>query len=148
MEAWNVAQLSYCWKIGMENRQLPTPNTSRVVLLRNPQSVANYVTCWMIIQRLAERFFWTGCSCHKKLLSFKSIPWNTQHFDYIIFWVGAEIWDFSVRGAYDLSDHKAMVGLGEASNNHSSTILWRTLWKARVPNKIKVFHGILFSLSC
>ena len=26
-----------------EDRQLPTPNTSRVVLLRNPQSAANYV---------------------------------------------------------------------------------------------------------
>ena len=25
----------------MEDRQLPTPNTSRVVLLRNPQSAAN-----------------------------------------------------------------------------------------------------------
>ena len=27
----------------MEDRQLPTPNTSRVVLLRNPQSAANFV---------------------------------------------------------------------------------------------------------
>ena len=26
-----------------EDRQLPTPNTFRVVLLRNPQSAANYV---------------------------------------------------------------------------------------------------------
>ena len=40
----------------------------------------------------------------------QSIPWNTQHFDYSIFWVGAEIGDFSVWGAYDLSDHEAMAG--------------------------------------
>nr|POE98020.1 putative wrky transcription factor 19 [Quercus suber] len=85
----------------MEDRQLPTPNTSRVVLLRNPQSAANYVTCWMIIQKLAERLLWT------------------------------EIGDFSVRGAYDLSDHEAMAGLGEASNNHSSAIMWQALWKAQ-----------------
>ena len=78
----------------------------------------------------------------------QSILQNTQHFDYSIFWVGAEIGDFSVRGAYDLSDHEAMAGLGEASNTHSSTIMWQALWKAQVPNKIKVFHGILFSLSC
>ena len=54
MEARKVAQLSYCWKIGMEDRdgrhvniwedrRLPTPNTFGVVFLRNPQSAANYV---------------------------------------------------------------------------------------------------------
>ena len=78
----------------------------------------------------------------------QSILWNTQHFDYSIFWVGATIGDFSVQGAYDLSDQEAMSDLGEASNNHRSTIMWQALWKAQVPNKIKVFHGILFGLSC
>ena len=97
----------------------------------------------MIIQRLAEGLFWTGCSCHKKLLSFKAFC-EILHFYYSIFWVGAKIGDFSVQGAYDLSDHEAMSGLGEASNNHSSTIMWQALWKAQAPNKIKVFHGMLF----
>ena len=41
--------------------------------------------------------------------------------------MGAEIGDFSVRGAYDLSGNEAMAGLGEASNNHSSTIVAGTV---------------------
>ena len=60
--------------------------------------------------------------------------------------MGAKIGDFSIWSAYDLSDHKAVSGLEEASNNHSSTIMWKKLWKAQVPNKI-VFNGLLFGLS-
>ena len=60
--------------------------------------------------------------------------------------MGAKIGDFPIWSAYDLSDHEAVSGLEEASNNHSSPIMWKKLWKARVPNKI-VFHGLLFGLS-
>ena len=54
LEARKVAQLSYNWKIGMEDRDgrqvniwrdrwLPTLSTFRVVSPRHPQSAANYV---------------------------------------------------------------------------------------------------------
>ena len=47
--------------------------------------------------------------------------------------------DFSVQSAYNLLEYEARSGLGEASNNHSSTIMWQAPWK--------VFHGMLFRIS-
>ncbi|KAF3945753.1 hypothetical protein CMV_027903, partial [Castanea mollissima] len=73
------------------------------------------VTCWMIIQRLAERLFWR------------------------------EIGDFSVWGAYDLSDHEAMSGKEHehSAAKFSSEILQKVhllIWKPpRLPySKVNV----------
>ena len=74
------------------------------------------LTCWMIIQRLAERLSWTGCSCHKNLLSFKAFHEILNILMTVCqYLLGAcKTGDFSVQSEYDLSNHEPMSSLREA----------------------------------
>ncbi|KAK9987248.1 hypothetical protein SO802_032199 [Lithocarpus litseifolius] len=90
----------------------------------------------MIIQRLAQGLFWTGCSCHKKLLSFKAF---CEILNICIFWLGAKIGDFSVRSAYDLSDHEAVSVTCEQCNEVPETSL-HALWSRPMPTRQEVIR--------
>ena len=50
--------------------------------------------------------------------------------------------DFTVRSAYKLALEMEMVhdrSFGEASNNRSNKLFWKTIWRLNVPDKVKSF---------
>ena len=70
----------------------------------------------------------------------KAIPLNPQDPHDKIIWDGAKFREYTVKSGYSLLKQQIRVEVGEPSNPNSSKALWRAIWTANIPNKIKVFN--------
>ena len=56
-----------------------------------------------------------------------------------IFWVGNSSGVFSISSAYKLLESSYEVDLEESSSGKVDGSLWKAIWSAKVPHKIRVF---------
>ena len=153
MEAWKVAQLSYCWKIGMEDRL----TSGKIGSCQHRIHQGGFTKKSSICSKLCDLLD-DNTKTHRKIVLDRlfmpqeadviqkhSVKYSTFWLQYLL--GGCKNWRFFSSGCIWFVGPRGNVRFRRGSNNHSSTIMWQALWKAQDPNKIKVFHGILFGLS-
>ena len=69
-----------------------------------------------------------------------SIPLSTTLLEDKVGWIAVANGKFSVKSAYHLA-RKGNKNGGESSNPSEMRRFWKTIWKARVPNRSKILVG-------
>lgn len=149
--ARKIVEEGILWRVGNGNqislwkdRWIPSPNTYKV---GSPQRVLGAM---VLVSELVDPHtqYWNPALIDNVFLPheaeiIKRIPINTLAHDRVI-WAHFSSGIFSIKSAYSLAvvdlQDRDKPGGGESSGGYfMKEIMWQSIWKARVPNKIKIF---------
>ncbi len=148
MRARDVLQLGFHWKIGngsqikiWEDQWLPKRSTFKVISPKPQKTPYNFI-CDLIDENTKtwKRDLIDNPFLPKEASIIKAIPLNLHHPHNKIIWDGAKFGEYIVKSDYFLLKQRVRVEVEEPSNPNNSKAIWRAIWTANFPNKIKVFN--------
>ena len=136
---WRVGngRLIHIW----EDKWLPTPSTFKIISPR--RDFGDYPMVSSLIDR--DTKWWKADVVKTLFLPFEAdmilkIPLSQRLPEDSLIWIGNKRGVFTVKSAYHIAAKiQSDKDLGESSSGDSRSIIWKKLWKMKLPPKIKIF---------
>ena len=136
---WRVGngRLIHIW----EDKWLPTPSTFKVI--SRPREFGDFPMVSSLINQ--ETKWWKPNVVRTLFLPFEAdtilkIPLSQSLQMDSLIWIGNKKGLFIVKSAYFIAAKlQTDKDLGESSSGDSNSIIWKKLWKLKLPPKVKIF---------
>ena len=136
---WRVGngRLIHIW----EDKWLPTPSTYKVIT--PPKKFEDFPLVSSLIDH--DTKWWKPNVVRALFLPFEAdtilkIPLSQNLSEDALIWIGSKRGVFTVKSAYFIAAKlQADKDVGESSFGDSNALIWKNLWKLKLPTKIKIF---------